>query len=106
MTHLEYCPECGCKWKGEDILEYFLRLKREGDPYWGKKTREEIRESAGDYGWKEEEPKWFSRLIGVELPYDDPGHYDGVSFWKCPDCETQWDRFTGEKACGKKHSTS
>lgn len=31
----------------------------------------------------------FSRLIGIELSYDHPDHYDGVSFWKCPDCGTE-----------------
>lgn len=39
--------------------------------------------------------KCFSNLVGIELPYDDPDHYDGVSFWECPKCDTRWDRFTG-----------
>lgn len=37
----------------------------------------------------------YSRLIGIE---DDS--YDGVSFWKCPDCKVTWDRFTGGKVEG------
>lgn len=36
-----------------------------------------------------------SRLIGVELPYSHPDRYDGVSFWQCPDCGQQWNRWTG-----------
>ena len=42
-------------------------------------------------------PYRWGRLIGVELAYDHPNHYAGVSYWKCPDCETVWDRFTGKK---------
>lgn len=38
--------------------------------------------------------KW-GREIGIELPYDHPKHYDGVSYWQCPDCKTLFDRFTG-----------
>ena len=29
---------------------------------------------------------YFSRTIGIELPYDHPDYYDGVSFYRCPDC--------------------
>ncbi len=32
----------------------------------------------------------FSRLIGCETP-----EYDGVSYWQCPDCGGEWDRWTG-----------
>jgi len=35
----------------------------------------------------------YSRLIGIEIQ----GGYDGISYWKCPDCKAQWDRFTGER---------
>jgi len=34
----------------------------------------------------------YSRLIGIEVR----GGYDGVSYWQCPDCNTTWNRFTGE----------
>lgn len=34
----------------------------------------------------------YSRLIGVEIQ----GEYDGVSIWKCPDCRSQWDRWSGK----------
>jgi hypothetical protein len=29
----------------------------------------------------------------VELPYDHPDHYDGVSYWECPDCNHQFPQF-------------
>jgi hypothetical protein len=35
-------------------------------------------------------PYRFSRLVGVEIPEK----YDGISYWECPDCKTQWDRWT------------
>lgn len=61
------CPVCGTDWNGGSIPE-------------------NIREHYSP-------PYFWSRLIGVE----DPLLYDGVSWWKCPDCNTQWDRWTGEK---------
>lgn len=36
--------------------------------------------------------KVFSRVIGLE----DPSVYDGVSWWGCPRCKAQWDRWTGK----------
>ena len=44
-------------------------------------------ESRGFFGDKTH----FSRLMGIE-----DGSYDGVSYWRCPDCGVVWDRFTGE----------
>ena len=70
------CSECGADWRGKPIPE---------------RDR-----AAGYYGDPSTAPTHYSRLIGVELPYDNPNHYDGVSFWRCPDCGAQWDRFTGE----------
>ena len=34
----------------------------------------------------------YSRIVGIE----DPNLYDGVSYWKCPDCSGVWSRFTGK----------
>lgn len=67
-----YCPVCAADWRGKPIPEEHRHLYASPDGY-------------------------FSRLIGIELPYDDPKHRDGVSLWACPDCATQWDRFTGER---------
>ena len=37
--------------------------------------------------------KKFSHLIGVE----DSSIYDGVSWWRCPECNAMWDRWTGKR---------
>ena len=38
----------------------------------------------------------YSRLIGVEYPYDHPERYDGVSENRCPDCGVRVGRWTGK----------
>lgn len=95
------CPECGGDWDGGDIYEHFLEAKfnpnHEQHEYYKDKTLDEIKKSAGSYGWTEETPRRFGKLIGIELPYDDPDHYDGVSFWQCPHCEIAWNRFNGDR---------
>lgn len=35
-------------------------------------------------------------IIGCEYPYDDPMHYDGISEWRCGDCDTRVGRWTGK----------
>ena len=37
--------------------------------------------------------KTYSHCIGIEIPE----RYDGVSYWRCPACAAEWDRFTGER---------
>jgi hypothetical protein len=95
------CPECGAKWDGGDIYEHFLSAKfnpnHEQHGYYENKSINEILDTASSYGWSETNKVRFGRVIGVELLYDDPRHYDGVSFWKCPSCEIAWNRFTGER---------
>ena len=86
------CPECGANWNNGDVLAR-LRALRDSDEYYKNKTDDELIEIAGYYGWTVENPKCFSRLLGVELPYDHPRHYDGVSEWQCPDCTKSWRRF-------------
>jgi hypothetical protein len=34
------------------------------------------------------------RQIGIEYPYDDPLHYDGVSEWNCRECGRRWCAWT------------
>ena len=60
------CPHCNSDLRGEPIPE----KDRE---FFGDKTH-------------------FSRKIGIEIM----GGYDGVQYWKCPDCKVEWDRFTGK----------
>lgn len=91
LENLDKCPKCGSSWDGGSIAETFKKMKAEGNTYYGKMTDEEIdklvEESyAPPYRW--------GRQIGIELPYDHPNHYDGVSYWQCPDCNTTWNRFT------------
>ncbi len=70
MPHLvdvdraESCPKCQCSWLGSEIPTHNRH-------YYGPNTTH------------------YSRLIGVEIP----GYYDGVSFWKCPDCGATFSRF-------------
>lgn len=86
------CPACGSSWDNGDIFERLSDLRESGDEFYKNKTDAELQEIAGHYGWTPDNPKRFSRVIGVELPYSHPQHYDGVSFWRCPDCQTQWPR--------------
>jgi rubredoxin len=85
MDHHGHCPECGADWAGEDI---FTVLRKQD---WCKNKSDaelhvHIQESYAP-------PYKFSRIIGVELPYDHPDHYDGVSYWECPDCKHKFPRF-------------
>lgn len=85
LDHHGKCPECGADWSAGDIFDTL----RQQD--WCKdKSDAELRAYVEKcYG----PPYKFSRLIGVELPYDHPDHYDGVSYWMCPDCNHKWSRF-------------
>ena len=68
-----YCPKCKSDWRSGRIPPEYV--------------------AKGYYGEPTEEPRYFSRLIGVELPEK----YDGISYWVCPDCGTRWDRWTGKE---------
>lgn len=48
------------------------------------------------YGDLPEDERFYSTLMGIELAYDHPKHYDGVSYWQCQSCGFTWDRWTGE----------
>ena len=92
------CPKCGSDWDGGLILETFIKQREDGIKCWQGKSDEQIeKEMKESYS----PPYRWGREIGVELPYDHPKHYDGVSYWQCPDCETMFNRFTGvEESCG------
>ena len=66
LDHYGSCPECGVSWDGGDIPEAIRA--HYNPPY-----------------------KW-SRLVGIEVPEV----YDGVLYWMCPDCESVWNRRSGE----------
>lgn len=58
-----YCPHCGADLQGEPIPA-------------------EVRDCYGN-------ATHYYRTIGVEIR----GVYDGVLFWRCPDCGAEWHRF-------------
>jgi len=85
LDHHGTCPECGVDWSAGDIFDV-LRPQS-----WCKdKTDDELRVLIEE---SYSPPYKFSRLVGIELPYDHPQHYDGVSYWMCPDCGHRWNRF-------------
>ena len=89
------CPECHSDWRSSEIPRDSL-----AKGYYGHKAPcQKLRE--WDEGYDENVPctcpvRWYSRLIGIELPYGHPDYYDGVSQWLCPDCGAKWNRWTGE----------
>jgi hypothetical protein len=85
------CPKCGNTWDGELILDTFLQMKADGNNFYRDKSDEEIRKSVVEnYGSVDR--KW-GREIGIEIL----GGYDGIAQWLCPDCNTKFDRWTGEE---------
>ena len=99
------CPECDENWDGGDIYEHFLEAKfnpnHEQHDSYADKTLDDIKEAAGSYGWSEDNPKRFGKIIGVDcsrdLNADEEDRYDGVSYWQCPNCEIAWHRITGKR---------
>lgn len=88
------CPKCNSNWDGGSILETFIKQRDLAYSVWEGMTDEEIETEMKEcysppYRW--------GREIGVELSWDDPDHYDGVSRWLCPDCNTTFDRWSGEE---------
>lgn len=86
MPYPDNCPNCGVSFQGESILETFIKQRDElRYDIWQGKSDEEIMERVkSSYS----PPYHWSRVIGIE----DPMIYDGVSWWKCPDCEHTWER--------------
>ena len=85
------CPECNSNWDGGSILETFIKQREEGIKCWQGMSNEKIEQYMKEsysppYRWR--------RQLGIEVE----GLYDGISYWKCPDCNTLFDRFTGKKS--------
>lgn len=88
------CPKCGSDWDGGSIIDAFIEQRNQGSKHWGGKTDEEIeKEVKENYS----PPYRWGRQIGIQLPFDHPLHYDGISYWQCPDCSTAFNRFTGDE---------
>lgn len=90
----ETCPNCKADLKGPNVYEKFLEE-------YGDEAR--ALEAAARCGHTDENPKFFWRAIGIEVQ----GGYDGISYWKCPDCGHQWDRdgFKDGVYCPRKDRT-
>lgn len=111
------CPNCKTDLNDKDIYEVMLEQYRSGsNPYL--KPKEEIiktinkwpdlykdfptgldeyniyetnaLKAAWMYGWRLNNKKCFSRMIGIELI----NGYDGIEFWHCPDCKAYWKHFS------------
>lgn len=86
------CPKCKSDWDGGSILETFIKQREEGILFWQGKSDEEIEKQMKE---SYSPPYRWGREIGIELLYDDPNHYDGISYLQCPDCKSTFNRFTG-----------
>lgn len=88
------CPVCGANWDNGSIFDA-LRAQT----YYDAKTDDELRALIEE---SYSPPHRFSRLIGVELPLNHPQHYDGVSLWRCPDCNHEWNRFHDQHSISRR----
>jgi hypothetical protein len=86
LDRLGKCPECNADWCCAGDIFTVLR----GQDWCKNRSDEELRTFVETHYAP---PYKFSRLVGVQLPYDHPEHYDGVSYYQCPDCNHQWPRF-------------
>ena len=110
ISKLKKCPCCEANWDGGDILEYFRKLKKDGDMFYGDESDEEIISIAENYGYYIEDcmrPDWEGKMeskkknharfqkgvTGMEIM----GAYDGILYWVCDSCKTYWHRFTGKQ---------
>lgn len=91
MNQPDNCPKCNSSWDGGSILESFIQQRQNGAEFWKDKSDAQIeKEMKSSYS----PPYRWRREIGVELPHGHPNHYDGISYWECPDCHTTFNRFT------------
>ena len=83
MTSPSICPGCNVTWQQEEtITEYF-----ENTGYSHRKALQ----TGAMYGCTPDSPKHSAKnVIGIEIR----GQYDGVSYWKCTECQTVFDRWT------------
>lgn len=82
MNKTKKCPNCKITWINEDqsIYDFYLNQGL---------TEERAEYFASMYGaTKENKLSFYTNVIGIE----DPKIYDGVSYWKCTNCNTVFDR--------------
>lgn len=85
------CPKCKSDWKGDSILETFIKQREDGIQRWQGKTDEQIEKEMKIFY---PPPYYWGREIIIEITFTHK-HYDGASYLECPDCETTFNRFTG-----------
>lgn len=85
LSEIGRCPACNSDWCGDEIFDV-LRKQDWTNGHSDEELRKYVENSYSP-------PHKFSRLVGVQLPHDHPGHYDGVSYYMCPDCRHKWPRF-------------
>jgi hypothetical protein len=66
-------------------------MKHDGDEQFVNLTDEQIVEKAKLYG-NPNARFGTKHFVGIE----DPTNYDGVSYWKCQNCNSVWDRWTNK----------
>jgi len=79
------CPFCKADFDGGSILETFIKQREEGVESWKGMTNTQIEEKMKECYTS---PYRWSRVIGIE----DPSIYDGISYYRCPDCDKMWKR--------------
>jgi hypothetical protein len=88
------CPKCDSDWDGGSIVDTFKEKRDKGGQFYKGMSDAEIEKMVKE---SYRPPYRWGREIGIELPYSHPNHYDGISYIKCPDCNTLFDRFSGEE---------
>ena len=82
MNHPTNCPHCNAVLDNGDIYDCFLKTLK------GEENAEaKAREMADHYGANPENPRRFSRIVGV---YD--WNLDRTVYYECPDCKERIER--------------
>jgi hypothetical protein len=88
------CPHCEADLRGEPISpEHFTHKDEYKDGKYETCSGDNNCFPCFPYGWKEPEDRFYSKVIGIEQP----GVYDGVLYWLCPECGKAWQRWTDPK---------
>jgi len=90
LDNATHCPACNANWDGGSILESFIQLRNGGNPLYANMSDEQLKERVQELY---SPPYRWSRCIGIEIR----GEYDGLSYYKCPDCNVTFNRFTGKE---------
>ena len=79
IGRVDNCPNCGLDFNDKDILQTFLDMGHDCD---------KALKYAMVYGWDFDNQICFRKEIGIET-----NDYDGISFYRCPECGSWWRRF-------------